>query len=135
MYNPGVTWKYSIWKPEVTKQVKYEWIMGEWSQCSATCGGGKCVKNLTAKLQPKEYINLGTQHRKPLCQETTVSAVASDLESPNIVAEEICNYTKKPDKLVRTCNDDPCPFKWWVGPWQECPVTCYSGVSFSIGCP
>ncbi|XP_066252226.1 A disintegrin and metalloproteinase with thrombospondin motifs 7 [Euwallacea similis] len=108
VYNPGVKWKYSIWKPEVTKQVKYEWIMEEWSQCSATCGGG-------------------TQHKKPLCQESTVSSVASDLESPSIVAEEMCESTAKPNKKVRACNDDPCPYKWWVGPWQPCPVTCYDG--------
>ncbi|KAH1005898.1 hypothetical protein HUJ04_006801 [Dendroctonus ponderosae] len=108
VYNPGVTWKYSIWKPEVTKQVKYEWIMEEWSQCSATCGGG-------------------TQYSKPLCQESTVSPVAADLEGPNIVAEEMCLDMTKPEKMVRTCNDDPCPYKWWVGPWQTCPSTCYDG--------
>ncbi|CAG9772553.1 unnamed protein product [Ceutorhynchus assimilis] len=108
VYNPGVVWKYSIWKPEVTKQVKYSWIMEEWSQCSATCGGG-------------------TQHREPLCQESTVSPVASDLESPSIVAEEMCDDMDRPEKMERTCNDDPCPYKWWVGPWQACPVTCYDG--------
>ncbi|XP_050293147.1 A disintegrin and metalloproteinase with thrombospondin motifs 7-like [Anthonomus grandis grandis] len=107
-YNPGVVWKYSIWKPEVTKQVKYTWIMDEWSQCSATCGGG-------------------TQYKKALCQESTVSPVASELESPTIVAEEMCDDVTKPDKQVRNCNDDPCPYKWWVGPWQACPVTCYDG--------
>ncbi|KAL1506613.1 hypothetical protein ABEB36_005941 [Hypothenemus hampei] len=93
VYNPGVTWKYSIWKPEVTKQVKYQWIMDEWSQCSATCGGG-------------------IQHKNPICQESTISPVASDLESPSIVAEEICDQVKRPNKMVRTCNEDPCPFKW-----------------------
>ncbi|XP_060526529.1 A disintegrin and metalloproteinase with thrombospondin motifs 7 isoform X2 [Cylas formicarius] len=108
VYNPGVTYKYSIWKPEVTKQLKYTWILDEWSQCSATCGGG-------------------TQYRLPQCQERTISPIASELETPNFVEGEMCDPRDKPDKLVRTCNDDPCPSRWWIGPWQACPVTCSAG--------
>lgn len=31
---------------------------------------------------------------------------------------------KRPEKVTRVCNNDPCPAYWWVGPWQPCPVTC-----------
>ncbi|KAF7274067.1 hypothetical protein GWI33_013249 [Rhynchophorus ferrugineus] len=105
VYNPGVSWKYSLWKPEVAKQVNYSWVMDEWSQCSSTCGGG-------------------VQFRKALCQERTISPVAFELESPSFVSEELCDDIPKPDMLKRACNDDPCRFKWWVGPWKSCPVTC-----------
>ncbi|KAJ8938423.1 hypothetical protein NQ318_011862 [Aromia moschata] len=104
-HNPGVEYKYSIWKPETTKQVKYSWILGDWSQCSATCGGG-------------------VQQRPPVCQESTVSTVASELETPAIVDDLMCEPSERPQQLMRTCNDDPCPYNWWVGPWQACPVTC-----------
>lgn len=104
-FNPGVEYKYSIWKPETAKEVKYSWILGEWSQCSSTCGGG-------------------VQHREPLCQESTVSSVAFELERPNIVDESMCNSEEKPEQLMRSCNMDPCPYVWWIGPWQSCPVTC-----------
>ncbi|XP_049821025.1 A disintegrin and metalloproteinase with thrombospondin motifs 7 isoform X2 [Aethina tumida] len=108
-FNPGVEYKYSIWKPETTKQVKYTWILGLWSQCSATCGGG-------------------FQHREPLCQESTVSTVASELDGPSIVDELMCEPSEKPEQLKRSCNDDPCPYHWWIGPWQSCPVTCSNEV-------
>uniref|UniRef100_A0A1B6LVJ0 ADAMTS cysteine-rich domain-containing protein n=2 Tax=Graphocephala atropunctata TaxID=36148 RepID=A0A1B6LVJ0_9HEMI len=25
---------------------------------------------------------------------------------------------------MRACNLQPCPVRWWIGPWQLCPVTC-----------
>lgn len=31
---------------------------------------------------------------------------------------------KRQDKKIKTCNDDPCPAHWWIGPWQLCPATC-----------
>ncbi|KAJ8979150.1 hypothetical protein NQ317_016770 [Molorchus minor] len=104
-HNPGVEWKYSIWKPQITKEVRYSWILGDWSQCSATCGGG-------------------VQRRRSLCQESTVTFVTSEFESPSIVDEVMCKSSEQPQQLMRTCNDDPCPYNWWVGPWQPCSVTC-----------
>ncbi|KAG5873731.1 hypothetical protein JTB14_035545 [Gonioctena quinquepunctata] len=103
--NPGVHYKYSIWKQEKTKQVKYSWIMGDWSPCSATCGGG-------------------VQQRQPVCQESTVSSVTSELERPTPVDEYFCESDKKPTQEMRACNDDVCAYKWWLGPWQACPETC-----------
>lgn len=90
-----------------------------------------CVVKANNKTPALKIGFAGTQFSKPLCQESTVSPVAADLEGPNVVAEEMCQDMSKPDKMVRTCNDDPCPYKWWVGPWQTCPSTCYDGVSIS----
>lgn len=84
--------------------------MGDWSQCSATCGGG-------------------VQHRRPLCRESTVGAVPSVIDGTSTIVDEVmCDVTERPEKWSRTCNDDPCPTHWWVGPWQSCPVTCANKV-------
>ncbi|XP_063908818.1 A disintegrin and metalloproteinase with thrombospondin motifs 7 isoform X2 [Zophobas morio] len=106
IHNPGVEYKYSIWKRQTTQQVKYSWIMGDWSQCSATCGGG-------------------VQDRKPLCQESTVGEVPSVVDGASRIVDELmCESSERPEEWAKTCNDDPCPTHWWVGPWQSCPVTC-----------
>lgn len=97
-------------KKEAPKQVKYLWVLGEWSQCSATCGGG-------------------VQHRKPLCQETLTSQVTSVVDGTStIVDESLCDPGEEPDPLMRTCKDETCPSHWWIGPWQSCPVTCKAKV-------
>lgn len=101
IYNPGVNFKYSIWKPEKTKQVKYSWILEEWSQCSVTCGGG-------------------SKQRSPVCQESIISDITSELERPRIVEEYLCDISKKPEKMMKACKDNPCPYYWWEGPWQAC---------------
>ncbi|XP_010139092.1 PREDICTED: A disintegrin and metalloproteinase with thrombospondin motifs 7-like, partial [Buceros rhinoceros silvestris] len=41
-----------------------------------------------------------------------------------IVEERFCDALTRPDDQQRTCNEDPCPARWWVGEWQKCSATC-----------
>lgn len=104
-YNPGVSYQYTISKRE-PKTVQYQWILSDWSQCSATCGGG-------------------TQFRRPLCQESVIAGIPSVIDgTATIVDESWCDSYDRPEQLMRTCNIETCPSHWWIGPWQSCPVTC-----------
>lgn len=108
-YNPGVNYSYSIWKQEKIRQVDYIWALGDWSQCSVTCGGG-------------------VKRRYPVCQETVSLDVTSELERPRVVEDSMCNVTLKPEHMMKSCNDNPCHYHWWIGPWQACSMTCSSKV-------
>ena len=41
-----------------------------------------------------------------------------------LVEETYCAGMEKPTEKGRPCNKQPCPPRWWVGPWQHCSVTC-----------
>ncbi|KAF5299315.1 hypothetical protein FQA39_LY02488 [Lamprigera yunnana] len=104
-YNPGISYQYTISKRE-PKTVQYLWILSDWSQCSATCGGG-------------------TQFRRPLCQESVANIMPSVIDgTATIVDETWCENSNRPEQLMRICNIENCPSHWWLGPWQSCPVTC-----------
>lgn len=104
-HNPGITYQYTISKRE-PKTVQFLWILSDWSQCSATCGGG-------------------TQFRRPLCQESIAAVMPSVIDgTATLVDESWCENSNRPEQLMRTCNIENCPSHWWIGPWQSCPVTC-----------
>lgn len=95
--SPGLKYEYTL-STKMSKAPEFTWRLGDWTACSATCGGG-------------------TQRRSPFCHE----------EDKGLVDEENCwsnDESPRPDEKVRVCNEDPCPVHWWVGPWQLCPVTC-----------
>lgn len=95
--NPNIRFEYTLASHNM-KPFKYNWNLGDWSACTATCGGG-------------------TQQRPTICID----------ENKSIVEDELCwadNDSDRLKELTRVCNDDPCPAHWWVGPWQLCPVTC-----------
>lgn len=92
-------YQYTVTKRDPPKEQTYHWALSEWSTCSATCGGG-------------------IQHRRPTCLD----------ESESQVDTSLCPPDGQPDQRIRKCHVEPCPFHWWHGPWQSCPVTCQTKV-------
>ncbi|XP_043799822.1 A disintegrin and metalloproteinase with thrombospondin motifs 7-like isoform X3 [Apis laboriosa] len=96
--NFGLRYEYTVPKKEPDRAPEYSWVFSDWSLCTATCGGG-------------------TQTSKPFCNE----------KKSGVVEEHFCESIEKPETKLRECNLNPCPARWWFGPWQMCPVTCGEG--------
>ncbi|CAG9568729.1 unnamed protein product [Danaus chrysippus] len=79
---------------------RYHWLSTPGSLCSATCGGGYKMS-------------------LAVCRDRLTG-----LDAP----EELCDGSRKPASAVVRCNTHPCPFKWYVGEWSSCSVTCGGGV-------
>ncbi|XP_026315930.1 ADAMTS-like protein 1, partial [Hyposmocoma kahamanoa] len=79
---------------------RYHWISTPGSLCSATCGGG---------------------YKMSL-------AVCRDRLTGSDAPEQLCDASSKPQSSVVRCNVHPCPFKWYVGEWSSCSVSCGGGI-------
>ncbi|CAG4995395.1 unnamed protein product [Parnassius apollo] len=55
-------------------------------------------------------------------------AVCRDRLTGSDAPEQLCDGSSKPTASVIRCNTHPCPFKWYVGEWSSCSVTCGGGV-------
>ncbi|NXK50305.1 ATS7 metalloproteinase, partial [Chauna torquata] len=97
--NPGVRYQYTIQRPADSEneieQAEFLWRFGSWTTCTATCG-------------------TGVQRQIVHCVEKLAG----------IVEERYCDALSRPDDQQRTCNEEPCPARWWVGEWQKCSATC-----------
>ncbi|XP_067642370.1 A disintegrin and metalloproteinase with thrombospondin motifs 12 isoform X2 [Eurosta solidaginis] len=96
--NVGIHYEFTLPSLNNTKGQKYLWKLGDWTQCTKSCGGG-------------------IQYRVTQCLGN------GELLS----ADELCwtfAQNKRPARGIRACNKHQCPAHWWAGPWQYCPVTC-----------
>ncbi|KAM8973091.1 A disintegrin and metalloproteinase with thrombospondin motifs 7 [Pelodytes ibericus] len=97
--NPGVRYQYTIRRePDSSNEIQppdFSWRYGSWTECSATCG-------------------TGVQRQLVHCVEKVVG----------LVEERYCDSLARPDDSHRSCNEEPCPPRWWVGEWQQCSTTC-----------
>uniref|UniRef100_A0A8C3CHR3 ADAM metallopeptidase with thrombospondin type 1 motif 7 n=1 Tax=Cairina moschata TaxID=8855 RepID=A0A8C3CHR3_CAIMO len=99
--NPGVRYQYTIQRPADSEneieQAEFLWRFGSWTTCTATCG--------TGESRTRQIVH---------CVEKLAG----------IVEERYCDALTRPDDQQRTCNEEPCPARWWVGEWQKCSATC-----------
>uniref|UniRef100_A0A8C9NG84 ADAM metallopeptidase with thrombospondin type 1 motif 7 n=1 Tax=Serinus canaria TaxID=9135 RepID=A0A8C9NG84_SERCA len=97
--NPGVRYQYTIQRPadseNEVEQPEFLWRFGSWTTCTATCG-------------------TGVQRQVVHCVERLAG----------LVEERFCDALTRPDDQQRTCSEEPCPARWWVGEWQQCSATC-----------
>ncbi|KAM4749056.1 A disintegrin and metalloproteinase with thrombospondin motifs 7 [Rhinophrynus dorsalis] len=97
--NPGVRYQYTIRRdPENSNEIHppdFSWRYGSWTECSATCG-------------------TGVQRQMVHCVEKVAG----------LVEERYCDSLSRPDDRQRSCSEEPCPSRWWVGEWQPCTATC-----------
>ncbi|CAH2324449.1 A disintegrin and metallo ase with thrombospondin motifs 18, partial [Pelobates cultripes] len=79
------------------------WRTGEWSPCSASCGGG------------------GEQTRQIQCVQK------KETNTEELVSHSHCPVSTPTQ--VQTCNIQDCPAEWSTGPWSECSKTCGRGIN------
>ncbi|XP_029038021.2 protein madd-4 isoform X3 [Osmia bicornis bicornis] len=76
-----------------------KWVAGEWSMCSASCGGGSRTRTI-------------------FCTEENGNETTK-------LPDHKCSSTHKP-RNQETCNTISCPM-WETNKWSECSVSCGSG--------
>ncbi|XP_012346954.1 protein madd-4 isoform X4 [Apis florea] len=77
-----------------------KWVAGEWSMCSASCGGGSRTRTI-------------------FCTEENGNETTK-------LPDHKCNNSHKP-RNQETCNTISCPM-WETNKWSECSKTCGTGV-------
>ncbi|KAM8973905.1 A disintegrin and metalloproteinase with thrombospondin motifs 2-like [Pelodytes ibericus] len=77
------------------------WTIGEWESCSMTCGKAGYQTRTVKCIQPLSDNTNRSVHSK------------------------YCNEDRPEAK--RSCNRQPCPAHWRIGPWSQCSVTCSNG--------
>ncbi|XP_030378333.1 A disintegrin and metalloproteinase with thrombospondin motifs 7 [Scaptodrosophila lebanonensis] len=96
--NEGIYYEFTLPAVNVSAGRQYHWKLGNWTACTASCGGG-------------------VQYRETVCY-----------ENGKQFADGLPCWThaknKRPLRQSRACNEQQCPAHWWPGPWQFCPVTC-----------
>ncbi|XP_045527734.1 papilin isoform X3 [Pieris brassicae] len=101
--NVGISYEYSIPTAQAPPpNQQYNWVHGEFSSCSATCGGGTQTRDVTCRSR----------------------------EELEVVDDSLCDKGLRPP-TTDTCNTDPCPPHWVEGPWSPCSKPCGEGGSRS----
>uniref|UniRef100_A0A8B9DPX1 ADAMTS-like protein 1 n=1 Tax=Anser cygnoides TaxID=8845 RepID=A0A8B9DPX1_ANSCY len=116
----------------------YDWRYEGYTECSESCGGGKCkmflccmcFPSLSACFSvrtPMDFTcsltcGVGLQTRDVFCSHL----LSRETNETVILADELCHKPKP--SLVQACNRFDCPPSWYPTEWQECSQTCGGGV-------
>ncbi|XP_028914775.1 A disintegrin and metalloproteinase with thrombospondin motifs 12 [Ornithorhynchus anatinus] len=127
-----------------TTQKTTYWVVGNWSECSTSCGLGvfrRPVECSTGKDADCDSIQKPDPtrrcHLRPCARWKTgnwskcsKSCGGGVRERPVRCPGHHCDWKKKPNSSVR-CNDHPCS-RWVTGTWNVCPVSCGGGIQQRI---
>ncbi|KAK6643498.1 hypothetical protein RUM43_005008 [Polyplax serrata] len=78
----------------------YSWKQQGFTHCSASCLGG--------------------------VQESIINCIRDD--DQKVVVPLLCSPETRPESLIRTCNDQPCPPRWNYSDFQPCSKSCGIGI-------
>ncbi|GLH06200.1 Papilin, partial [Gryllus bimaculatus] len=87
-------------KVSVVKGITHSWKEMGFTHCSASCLGG--------------------------VQESLINCVRDSDGKP--VTPYLCEKETRPEVLIRTCNDHPCPPRWNFSDFQTCTKSCGIGI-------
>ena len=127
-----------------------EWSVGEWSECSKSCGGGTRTRNVTCL---NKHVGDCPVRDKPstkkLCGDVPCphwavgvwSECSKSCDGGFQVRNVYCKNSHVGDCLVderpttnQTCGEMPCP-KWIVGNWSKCSKSCSGGTKYrTVSC-
>ncbi|CDW53306.1 I-set and TSP 1 domain containing protein [Trichuris trichiura] len=124
-----------------------KWEVGEWSQCSATCGNGVKYRRVACRLEKgKEISHFSCDPKKMPTEEETCAAPLSCEEAEKIQSAKLKFY--KHSFITLLCRSESSKvnefkhhlwqskietcslyyFSWMPGPWKPCSTTCGLGV-------
>ena len=94
--NPGVEFEYSIQAGTVKETPEggehYDWLLGDWSKCSAECGDSKKSRTV----------------------------VCANEDTREIVSDSLCGNLLNKPLSEEKCETSACKPEWQTGPWSNC---------------
>ncbi|XP_021236383.1 A disintegrin and metalloproteinase with thrombospondin motifs 12 isoform X2 [Numida meleagris] len=126
------------------------WIVGNWSECSTTCGMGaywRHVECSSKNVSHCQHIKKPDHARKCYLRPCagwktgnwskcsaycnggfkTRDVQCIDVREKQLLRPFHCQLLGYKPQLTTTCNMEPC-LQWRVEPWNECTVSCGGGI-------
>uniref|UniRef100_G3PMZ3 ADAMTS-like 3 n=1 Tax=Gasterosteus aculeatus TaxID=69293 RepID=G3PMZ3_GASAC len=132
------------------------WLVSEWSECSASCGGGWKRRQVSCQqLDARGAVRTAAsceRKSRPLDAEPCTASVCpvwvtspwgkcsgrclgrtSTIQKRSVLCQHVngssytdCDLRDRPPS-VRNCSSDRCDVEWRPGAWRPCTVVCGSG--------
>ncbi|KAL4227287.1 A disintegrin and metalloproteinase with thrombospondin motifs 20 [Mactra antiquata] len=133
----------------------YSWFMGDWSECSVTCGRGQSNRVVECRDRSNTTVNdslcgFPQPGNKKECVQSTCSSAWYYTEwsgkcsadcAEGIITRRVqcaspdgytlsnnnCDTSKMPSSEKQCRSDSKCGGRWFTGPWSECSQACGKG--------